>query len=149
MRAARPVRGAAVRGIVVFAAAALLAVAGGCTDTCASSCGAPVFDLSMERVADLSSTQDLATDAAAIIAIGPGGTNAFAPATVTIQAGQRVAWRWVTGFHSVVSDSMPKAFADSPAQAAGQYVATFATAGSFPYHCGIHGTMMSGTVVVQ
>ena len=143
------VRGATVRGAVVVAAAALLAAAAGCTDTCASNCSAPVFDLSMGRINDLSSTQDLATDAAAIIAIGPGGANAFAPATVTIQAGQSVAWRWVTGFHSVVSDSMPKAFADSPAQASGQYVASFAATGTYPYHCGIHGTMMSGTVVVQ
>jgi len=68
---------------------------------------------------------------------------------VTIHAGQSVTWNWVSGFHSVISDSAPKAFADSPAQAAGQYTTMFPSAGTYPYHCGIHGAMMSGTVVVQ
>ena len=81
--------------------------------------------------------------------VGAGAKNAFSPSTVTIQAGQGVTWNWVTGFHSVISDSAPKAFADSPAQSSGQFVVMFPTAGTFPYHCGIHGAMMSGTIVVQ
>ena len=69
--------------------------------------------------------------------------------TVTIQHGQSVTWSWVSGVHGVVSDSSPKAFPDSPTQASGQYTATFATAGSYPYHCAVHGAMMTGTIVVQ
>jgi plastocyanin len=103
----------------------------------------------MGRMADLSSQHDLAIGSAGIVEVGAGAANAFAPSTVTIHAGQSVTWNWVSGFHSVVSDSTPKAFADSAAQAAGQYTVMFASAGTYPYHCGIHGAMMSGTVLVQ
>ncbi|HEX6839470.1 MAG TPA: hypothetical protein VF334_22995 [Polyangia bacterium] len=138
---------AAATALLTLAAAASLAAAAGCTDSCPSNCSPPVFDLTMGRMDDLSAPQDLATNAAAIVMIGAGGGNAFSPSTAMIKAGQSVTWRWVTGFHSVVSDSAPRAFPDSPAQASGQYTATFATAGSFAYHCAIDGA--TGTIVVQ
>lgn len=138
----------ATRGLV--AAVALGAAALGCGDNCpAITCKAPVFDLTTGRMNDLSSQHDLAIGSAGVVEVGAGAANAFAPSTVMIQAGQSVTWNWVSGFHSVVSDSTPKAFADSPAQAAGQFTVMFATAGTYPYHCGIHGAMMSGTVLVQ
>ena len=140
----RRVKGAA---LLVLVSAALLV--GGCSETCTGVCTAPVFDLAMGRMDDLATTRDLAITTAGVVTVGAGAANSFSPSTVTIRAGQGVTWSWVTGFHSVVSDSTPKAFADSPAQASGQYVVMFPTAGTFPYHCGIHGAMMSGTVVVQ
>jgi plastocyanin len=126
----------------------LLAVASGCGD-CADSCSPPIFDLSMNVPLDQSVIRDLAITSAAVVTVGPGGGNSFSPATVTIHATESVTWNWVTGLHSVVSDSAPKAFPDSPTQSAGQYTVTFMTAGTYPYHCGVHGTMMTGTVVVQ
>ena len=144
-----PRRGTARAALLVGAAAALLLASGACTDSCPSNCTPPVFDLAMGRMDDLSSLQDLATNAAAIVMVGAGGGNTFTPPTVTIQAGQSVTWRWVTGSHSIVSDSTPQPFADSPIQSSGQFTASFAAAGSYPYHCGIHGTMMTGTIVVQ
>jgi plastocyanin len=139
------------RGLVAtLGAIVALGGAAGCSDNCpAITCKAPVFDLTMGRMADLSSQHDLAIGSAGIVEVGAGAANAFAPSTVTIHAGQSVTWNWVSGFHSVVSDSTPKAFADSAAQAAGQYTVMFASAGTYPYHCGIHGAMMSGTVLVQ
>ncbi len=138
------------RALLVFAAAGALAAAVGCNDSCANSaCEAPVFDIAMERIEDMAVTRDFAISSAGVVMVGAGAANVFSPATVTIQAGQSVTWNWVSGFHSVVSDSTPKAFADSTAQASGQFTAKLATAGSFPYHCGIHGAMMTGTVVVQ
>jgi len=133
------------------AAFLLLALAGvaGCNDECADSCSPPVFDLTMGRVQDLALSHDLAITSAGVVMVGAGAANAFSPSTVTIQAGQSVTWNWVSGFHSVVSDSTPKAFADSAAQSAGQFTVMFATPGTYPYHCGIHGTMMTGTIVVQ
>jgi plastocyanin len=132
------------RSLVV--ACALLAAA--CSDTCpGNTCSPPVFDLAMGRMDDLRVVGDLAITSAGVVMVGAGATNAFSPPTVTIQAGQSVTWNWVTGFHSVVSDSTPKAFADSPGQASGQFTVTFPTAGTYPYHCGIHGGMMS--IVVQ
>lgn len=127
------------------AVAALLACAG-CGD---GSTSPPRFDLAMPPMIDLAALPDLALHVAAVVQVGAGGNNAFSPATVTIHAGETVGWRWVTGTHSVVSDSSPKAFADSATQAAGVFTATFAAVGTYPYHCGVHGAMMSGTVVVQ
>jgi plastocyanin len=136
--------------LLPFAVAMVAATSvAGCSDTCTGVCTAPRFDLTMGRMDDLGTTRDFAITTAGVVMVGAGAKNAFSPATVTIQAGQGVTWNWVTGFHSVISDSAPKAFADSPAQAAGQFVVTFPTAGTFPYHCGIHGAMMSGTIVVQ
>ncbi|HWE31618.1 MAG TPA: plastocyanin/azurin family copper-binding protein [Polyangia bacterium] len=147
-----PVGKALLVAVAPLVAAALLSTAGcaGCSDSCpTTSCSPPVFDLAMGRMDDLRATRDLTITSAGVVMVGAGATNAFSPSTVTIQAGQSVTWNWVTGFHSVVSDSTPKAFADSPAQSAGQFTVTFATAGTYPYHCGIHGAMMSGTVVAQ
>jgi plastocyanin len=137
-------------GLAAVGALLLWATAGGCGD-CDSGCGAaPIFDLSMAVVHDLWSAQDMAITTAGSVMVGAGATNSFSPATVTIQAGQGVTWTWISGTHGVVSDSAPKAFADSPVQSSGQYVvATFPTAGSYPYHCAVHGAMMSGTIVVQ
>jgi plastocyanin len=139
------------RGLVrALAAMAALAAAGACSDNCpGDSCKPPVFDLWMPRIQDLALTRDMAITSAGVVMVGAGATNAFTPATLTVHAGDSVTWNWVTGFHSVVSDSTPKAFADSRAQASGQFTAMFPTAGTYPYHCGIHGTMMTGTIVVQ
>jgi plastocyanin len=138
------------RALLVLAAAGALAAAVGCNDSCANSaCNPPVFDIAMERIEDMAVTHDLAISSAGVVMVGAGNANSFSPATVTIQAGQSVTWSWVSGFHSVVSDSTPKAFADSAQQASGQFTVKFPTAGSFPYHCGIHGAMMTGTIVVQ
>jgi plastocyanin len=139
-----------MRALVAACAGAILLAAAGCGDDCASSsCSGPVFDLAVGRMDDLWVVRDLTITSAGVVMVGAGATNSFSPATVTIQAGQSVTWSWVSGLHGVVSDSMPKAFADSPTQASGQYTAMFATAGSYPYHCAVHGVMMSGTVVVQ
>jgi plastocyanin len=135
----------AIAGALLLAA---LTVAG-CNDSCGGNCSAPTFDLSTIPMPDMRVVHDLAITSAGVVTVGAGAANAFAPATVTIQAGQSVTWNWVSGFHSVVSTSMPKAFADSPQQASGQYTATFATAGTYPYQCGIHGAMMTGTIVVE
>ena len=138
-----------VRALAAASTLSALLFVAGCTDTCTGVCTAPVFDLTMGRMDDLRTTGDLAITTAGVVMVGAGAKNAFSPSTVTIQAGQGVTWSWVTGFHSVISDSAPKAFADSPAEASGQFVVMFPTAGTFPYHCGIHGAMMSGTIVVQ
>src|SRR5260370_41287266 len=96
---------------------------------------------------DQSVRQDITSTAAATVTVGPGGGNAFVPSTVSIHAGDSVTWNWVTGTHSIVSDDAPPAFAASPVQSAGQFTVQFMSAGTFKYHCGIHGTRMTGTVV--
>ena len=71
----------------------------------------------------------------------------FNPVTTTIKAGQTVMWlnNSMTD-HNVTFDGGP---AFSQALAGGtQLSRTFNTAGSFPYHCNIHGPSMHGTIVV-
>lgn len=127
--------------------ALMAAGAAGCGD---DSSGPLKADLTVPRELDMAVLPDQSITTAGVVMVGLGGGNTFGPATVTLQAGQGVTWVWVSGFHSVVSDSSPKVWADSPGQASGQFVVkTFPTAGTFPYHCGVHGAMMSGTVVVQ
>ena len=71
---------------------------------------------------------------------------AFAPATITVNAGTTVTWTNKDAIaHTVTSDN--GLFNSGNIGSNGTYSYTFSTAGSFPYHCSIH-TMMKGTVVV-
>lgn len=82
----------------------------------------------------------------------------FAPGTVTIPKGATVTWTWPTcdttggygGYgdcvsHSVVFDDNVQ----SAVQNSGTFARTFNAVGTFNYHCGVHGTPMSGKVIVQ
>jgi len=98
----------------------------------------------------------------------PGGTvtntvnladQAFNPGTVTVPTGTTVTWQWPStcsdgygGYytcptHSVVFDDGSNI--QSPTQSAGTFTRTFSAAGTYRYHCAIHGSSMSGQVVVQ
>jgi plastocyanin len=73
--------------------------------------------------------------------------NKFTPATLTVPGGTTVTWQWSSGgvVHNVTFDDG----ATSGNMSAGSYPRTFATAGTYRYHCTIHGAAMSGSVVVQ
>lgn len=74
--------------------------------------------------------------------------NSFSPQTVTIAPGDTVHWtNDGDNPHTVTADD--DSF-DSGTFVSGQsYDRTFPNAGTYPYHCTIHGSSMSGTVVVQ
>ncbi len=71
----------------------------------------------------------------------------FSPATVTIKKGQTVVWTNTdTAKHTVMADD--KNGPHSPELTRGSsYTDTFATTGTFPYHCSLHPTMR-GTITV-
>ena len=73
--------------------------------------------------------------------------SAFSPATVTVVVGDTVTWTNRDQIsHTATADG--GAF-DTGALGNGESgTVTFATAGSFPYHCTIHPTM-TGTIVVE
>jgi plastocyanin len=81
--------------------------------------------------------------------LGVLGTGSYSGNPDTVTVGQTVAW------HN--SDSMTHtATADGATFNTGNLSAgvtsaaiTMGTAGSFPYHCAIHGTSMTGTLVVK
>jgi len=95
----------------------------------------------------------------AIVDVGTGGAFVFTDRTsgttvTTIHAGSTVQWNWVSGAHTTTSGSCAGACSpdgnwDSGIMSSGTFNHTFPTAGTFPYHCTIHGSIMTGTVMVQ
>jgi Plastocyanin len=87
--------------------------------------------------------------------------NLFSPSATTVPKGTTVTWTWNSctgdGYggqlctdHSVVFDDGGRTGA--PLQSAGTFSSTFATAGTYGYHCSVHGTAtsgMRGTITVQ
>lgn len=72
--------------------------------------------------------------------------NLYAPAATTVAPGARVTWNWEgSNLHSVSFDDGPA----SDVQVRGSYQRAFANAGTYRYHCLIHGLSMAGTVTVQ
>jgi len=76
---------------------------------------------------------------------------AFSPPVVTVPAGQSVTWlNTDTIDHTTTADSTSAQQWDSGTLAPGAtYSVAFPKAGTYTYHCTIHGAIMSGTVVVQ
>jgi len=99
----------------------------------------------------------------------PGGGNSnpnsvtmvnmeFSPNSLTVAKGSTVTWTWptcdATGGYGYGSDCISHSvmFDDniqSPVQSSGTFTRTFPTTGTFNYHCGVHGTPMSGKIIVQ
>jgi len=73
--------------------------------------------------------------------------NSFDPKTVTITRGGTVTWTFAT-LHDVTFDTQG-APGNIAAKSSGSASLTFPNAGSYNYHCTIHGAGMNGTVVVQ
>ena len=87
--------------------------------------------------------------------------NQFTPSATTVVPGTTVTWTWNSctgdGYggqlctdHSVVFDNGTRA--GSGVQSSGSFASQFATAGTYSYHCSIHGTAtsgMRGTITVQ
>ena len=90
----------------------------------------------------------------------PGGisvqNNFFTPQSKTVATGTTVQWAWnscsgdvYTGQTCVTHDIVFDDAVTSGAKSQGTYSRAFTTAGTYPYHCSIHGTAMSGSIVVQ
>jgi len=75
------------------------------------------------------------------------------PAQDTVAAGQMVTWTWTnTGStsHSVQSTSSPSFTSSNILTGNGQtYTFPFTQPGTYHYQCAVHGSLMTGVVVVQ
>ena len=75
------------------------------------------------------------------------------PAQDTVAAGQTVTWTWTgTGStpHSVRSEAEPAFTSSQTLTGSGKtYTFAFTTPGTYHYDCAIHGSAMTGTIVVQ
>jgi len=83
--------------------------------------------------------------------------NHFSPATDTVSVGATLTWTWDTcmgdgyggstcGSHSVQFDD---GSSSSAIKSSGTFSRMFAEAGTFTYHCAVHGAAMTGTVIVH
>ncbi len=80
----------------------------------------------------------------------------FTPGTKTVAVGTAVKWAWNScsgdSYNGQTCVSHSVTFDDGIASATqdqGTYTRTFDVAGTYNYHCSIHGTAMSGTITVQ
>jgi plastocyanin len=82
--------------------------------------------------------------------------DAFSPGTKSVAVGTEIKWAWNTCAgdpyygqtcvaHSVTFDDG----VTSPTQEQGTFTRTFATAGTYNYHCSVHGAAMTGSITVQ
>jgi plastocyanin len=123
-----------------------------CVALCWSGCGEdqivnvqPDFAMELARDMAMHTTGDAAISASVDVQ-----DTFYAPRNVTISAGGAVTWTWrSSGSHTVTSDDNGATFDSSPAKNMGTFTHTFPTAGSYPYHCEIHGAAMTGTITVQ
>ena len=70
------------------------------------------------------------------------------PAVDTVAAGGTVIWTWIeTGTHTVRFPGLP----ESPTfiDIGSMFSMSFPAAGTFAYDCGVHGSVMAGTIVVK
>ena len=92
------------------------------------------------------------------VSVGQNGMM-FSPNSITIAPGDAIDWVWYPGpppytsvYHSVTAGTpalpTPNVFDSGTHTAPYLFTRTFPTAGTFPYFCQVHGTMMRGTVVV-
>ena len=84
------------------------------------------------------------------------GNDFFDPPSTTVPIGSKITWTWNTcggdGYGGQTCVSHNIMFDDGAASGSmdqGTWQRTFATAGTFKYHCTVHGSSMSGTIVVQ
>jgi plastocyanin len=82
------------------------------------------------------------------VGVGSGVSLIYVPATTNINVNDRVLWVWGGNNHSTTSDT--NGLWDSAVHNAPfSFTNTFATAGTFPFHCTIHGGFgMRGTITV-
>jgi plastocyanin len=78
---------------------------------------------------------------------------AFSPASKTITAGTTLTWTNMDPFNHTVTSGAPGSpdgkFDSGNIGSNGTYSHKFDTAGTYNYYCKIHGSAMTGTVIVQ
>ena len=83
-----------------------------------------------------------------ITMVGMNGSLSYSPNPATVKVGQTVAWKNADSLaHTATADA---GTFDTGTLAAGATSSpiTMTTAGTFPYHCAIHGSSMTGTLTV-
>jgi plastocyanin len=81
------------------------------------------------------------------------GNDFYSISPDTATSGATITWTWAqpSNGHTVNWDSGPAALPPNSGapQTSGTYAATLTAAGTYHYHCAVHGAAMSGVIVVQ
>ena len=78
-----------------------------------------------------------------------GHNGSMNPAVDTVAVGETVTWTWSGSLpHSVRSVGSPGFASSGVLTGRGTYAVTFATPGTYRYDCSVHGSSMTGTIVV-
>lgn len=81
--------------------------------------------------------------------VANNGANSFSPNPDTVLVGQTVSWKnQDTATHTATADTGPAFSTGNIAPSATSSPIAMNTAGSYPYHCGLHPSM-TGTLVVK
>jgi plastocyanin len=83
--------------------------------------------------------------------------NKFTPAHDSVAVGATLKWTWSSctgdGYGGSTCASHSVQFDDggpsSSIQSSGSFSRTFASAGTYTYHCAVHGAAMAGTIIVK
>ena len=77
------------------------------------------------------------------------GNNFYSPSALTVSVGSTVTWVWEPNdvIHTVTFDADTTVM--SAFQSSGTYARTFTAAGTYSYHCSIHGAAMTGVITAQ
>jgi plastocyanin len=82
--------------------------------------------------------------------------NVFSPASKTVAVGTAITWAWNSctgnGYNGQTCVSHNVVFDDGTTSGLmdqGTYSRTFTVAGTYPYHCAVHGSAMSGSITVN
>ena len=73
----------------------------------------------------------------------------FSPGTLTVKKGTRVEWTNNDGVPHTVTADLGTGLASSTLNPGDHYTYTFASVGTFDYHCSIHASMHGSVVVTQ
>ena len=79
-----------------------------------------------------------------------GHNGTMNPAVDTIPVGGTATWTWAGSLpHSVQSVGSPSFASSGTLTGSGTYAITFPVAGTYQYNCAVHGSLMTGTIVVR
>jgi plastocyanin len=144
----------AVSGVATFPAVSVSQIGAGYSLT-ATSAGLTAITSNGFNVSDAPPVPGAVT-----VTVGPGiefrsnRNNSSNPAVDTVAVGSTVVWNLAGGTHNVLSTGSPS-FISSFGNGgigtvmAASYLFEFNTAGTYTYECGIHGSAMTGRVVVR
>jgi plastocyanin len=132
----------------------LLAACAPAAASTTSSYNSPIVASPVDTAAPAAATTNQSPAAATTVQVSSGNTVAveitnftFEQNTVTIKIGDTITWtNHDSATHTVVADD--GSFRSGSLSKDASFSFTFNTAGTFPYKCGVHASMV-GTVIVQ